>query len=105
MAPREPLAVFLIEHYRPGQGVEQLRHCVRQIQVQIQETAGASLLCSVVVPTDEAFLLVVAAKSVQAVQAAYTRAGTTFDRISTAVADLAVPQATGPRPGTSAPAG
>ena len=67
MAPREPLAVFLVEHYRPGQGVEQLRHCVRQIQVQMQETAGASLLCSIVVPTDEAFLLVVAARSMQAV--------------------------------------
>ena len=105
MAPREPLTVFLIEHYRPGHRVGQLRHCVRQIRVQMQETAGASLLCSVVVPTDEAFLLVVAAESVQAVQAAYTRAGTTFDRISTAVADLAVPQTTGPGPGAAAPAG
>jgi hypothetical protein len=105
MAPRKPHTVFLIEHYRPGHGIEQLRHCVRQIQVQMQETSGASLLCSVVVPTDEAFLLVVAAKSEQAVQAAYARAGTTFDRISTAVADLAVPHATGPRPDVSAPAG
>jgi hypothetical protein len=105
MAPRKPLTVFLIEHYRPGHGVEQLWHCVRQIQVQMQETAGASLLCSIVVPTDEAFLLVVTAKSEQAVQAAYTGAGTAFDRISTAVADLAVPQATGPWPGASAPAG
>jgi hypothetical protein len=106
MAPRKPLTVFLLEHYRPGHGVEQLRHGVRRIQVQMQETAaGASLLCSVVVPTDEAFLLVVAAKSEQAVWAAYTRAGTTFDRISTAIADLAVPEATGPRPGASAPAG
>src|SRR3954469_9623171 len=98
MAPRKPLTVFLIEHYRPGHGVEQLRHCVRQIQVQMQETAGASLLCSMVVPTDDAFLLVVTAKSEQAVQAPYTGAGTTFDRISTAVPALAVPQATGPRP-------
>ena len=105
MAPRKPLTVFLIEHYRPGHGVEQLRHGVRQIQVQMQETAGASLLCSVVVPTDEAFLLVVAAKSEQAVQAAYTRAGTMFDRISTALADLTDPQTTGPTPGASAPAG
>lgn len=106
MAPRKPPTVFLVEHYRPGHGVEQLRHCVRQIQVQMQETAGASLLCSVVVPIDEAFLLVVAAKSEQAVQAAYTRAGATFDRISTAVTDLAVPQANGPRPGgASAPDG
>jgi hypothetical protein len=105
MAPRKPLTVFLIEHYRPGHGVEQLRHGVRQIQLQMQETAGASFLCSVVVPTDEAFLLVVAAKTEQAVRAAYTRAGTTFDRISPAVADLAVPEATGPRPGASAPAG
>jgi len=105
MAPRQPLTVFLIEHYRPGHGVGQLWDCVRQIRVQMQETAGASLLCSVVVPTDEAFLLVVAAESVQAVQAAYTRAGTTFDRISTAVADLAVPQATSPRPGAAAPTG
>jgi hypothetical protein len=105
MAPRKPLTVFLIEHYRPGHGVEQLRHCVHQIQVQMQETAGASLLCSVVVPTDEAFLLVVAAKSEQDVQAAYTRAGTRFDRISTAVADLTVPQWTGPGPGGSAPVG
>jgi len=98
MAPRKPLTVFLIEHYRPGHGVDDLLHCVRQIQVQLQETAGASLLCSVVVPIDEAFLLVVAATSEQAVQAAYARAGTTFDRISTAVADLAVPRATGPGP-------
>jgi hypothetical protein len=105
MAPRKPLTVFLIEHYRPGHGVDDLLHCVRQIQVQLQETAGASLLCSVVVPIDEAFLLVVAATSEQAVQAAYARAGTTFDRISTAVADLAVPRATGPGPGAAAPAG
>lgn len=68
----------------------------------MKETAGASLLCSIVVPADEAFLLVVAAESEQAVQAAYIRAGTTFDRISTAVADLAVPQVTGPRPGVAA---
>jgi hypothetical protein len=105
MAPRKPLTVFLIEHYRPGHGVEQLRHGVRQIQVLLQETAGVSLVCSVVVPTDEAFLLVVAATSERAVQAAYARAGTTFDRISTAVADLTIPHATGPRPGAAAPAG
>jgi hypothetical protein len=105
VAPRQSLTVFLIEHYRPGQGVGQRCHCVRQIQVQMQETAGASLLCSVVVPTDEAFLLVVAAESEKEVQAAYARAGATFDRISTAVADLAVPQATRPRPGASAPDG
>jgi hypothetical protein len=105
MAPRRHHTVFLIEHYRPGHGVGQLRHCVRRIRVQLQETAGTSLLCSVVVPTDEAFLLLVVAESEQAVQAAYTRAGTTFDRISTAVTDLAIPQATGPTPGSAAPDG
>jgi hypothetical protein len=105
MACRQPLTVFLIEHYRPGYGVGPLWCDVHRIRVQIEETAGASLLCSVVVPTDEAFFLVVAAESEQAVLAAYTGAGTTFDRIVTAVADLAVPQATGPRPGTAAPAG
>jgi hypothetical protein len=105
MARFRPHTVFLIEHYRPGHGAGQLQQCVRQIRVQMQETASTSLLCSVVVPTDEAFLLVVAAESEQAVQAAYTRAGTTFDRISTAIADLVVPRATGPRPGAAAPAG
>jgi hypothetical protein len=105
MAPRQRLTVFLIEHYRPGHGARQLRRYVRQIRMQMQETAGVSILCSVVVPTDEAFLLVVEAESEQAVRAAYTRAGTTFDRISPALADLAVPQATGPRPSMPAPAG
>jgi hypothetical protein len=104
MAPRQRLTVFLIEHYRPGHRVGQLRRCVRQIRMQMQETAGVSILCSVIVPTDEAFLLVVAAASEQAVKAAYTRSGTTFDRISPALADLA-PQATGPRPSVPAPAG
>jgi hypothetical protein len=105
MALRRPDTVFLIEHYRPGHGVRQLRRCVRRIEVHLKETAGTSLLCSVVVPIDEAFLLVVVAESEQVVQTAYTGAGTTFDRISMAVTDLAIPQATGPTPGPAAPGG
>jgi len=105
MASPNPRTVFLIEHYRPGHGVEQLWHCVHQIEVQMQQSTGASLLCSIIVPADEAFLLLVAATSEKAVQVAYARAGTTLDRISTALADIAVPPTTRPSPGAPAPAG
>ncbi len=91
---------YLVEHYRPGVEIGQLRLCVTRVREGLQALArhGSStgFLCSVIVPDDEAFLVVLRAKSEQQVTEAFGRAGVTFDRISIAIAEIA-PQ-TSPNP-------
>jgi hypothetical protein len=86
---------YLVEHYRPGLRVGQLRECVTGfrvgLQTQFRIDPSTRLLCSVIVPDDEAFLVVLRAGSEQQVADVLGRAGVAFDRISVAIADLESP--------------
>lgn len=105
MPSRSVESTYLVEHYRPGLTAEELEHCVIGIQDALRGLEGpgaARYLGSVAVPADEEFLVVVGAESEQEVRKTYQRIGTTFDRISVAVADLGPPRRVH---GDSAPSG
>jgi len=82
---------YLVEHYRPGARVEELRRSAELLR----NTAGemeregrqVRLLRSTIVPIDESFLCVFDAASEGLVREAYARAGIPFERISRAIAD------------------
>jgi len=82
---------YLVEHYRPGLGVEGLRNCA----ARVRESAGemeregkpVRYLRATLVPTDESLLCVLAADSEELVREAYVRAGVVCDRITVAIAD------------------
>jgi hypothetical protein len=85
---------YLVEHYRPGVTADELVQRVAGIQDALRVLGPdrpARFLGSVAVPADEALLVVLSAASEQQVLDAYQQIGTTFDRISVAVADLAPP--------------
>ena len=81
---------YLVEHYRPGLGVDEFR----QWAARVRDTAGemeragkpVSYLRSTIVPADEALLCVLDAASEELVRETYTRAGISFERISAAIA-------------------
>jgi hypothetical protein len=93
-------STFLVEHYRPGLGVAELGHCLSGVRDEVQAPgdpgAAPRVLCSVIVPDDEAFLVLFRADSEPQVREAYLRAGLTFDRISTAIAGLSAGDHTTP---------
>jgi hypothetical protein len=100
-------STYLVEHYRPGLGAAQLGDCVadlrnqvraQPVQAPVATCSPPQLLCSVIVPTDEAFLVMFRADSEHQVQELYQRTGTTFDRISVAIADLSPALRSGPGP-------
>ena len=83
------MQTYLVEHYRPGHGVEQLRDAAELVQAAALalQTEGRAVqhLRTTIVPGDEAFLSVFEADSESAVRDTYTRAGVLFERISPAV--------------------
>jgi hypothetical protein len=85
-------STYLVEHYRPGLGAAQLSTAVSTIRDQLgglgEHSASPRFLGSLIVPVDEAFLVVVRAESELHVREAYLMAGATFDRITVAIADL-----------------
>ncbi len=92
MPRRRVETTYLVEHYRPGTTAEELVQRAAGIQEALRvlgSQGSARFLGSVAVPTDEAFLVLIAAPSEQQVQDAYVRIGSTYDRVSVAVADLA----------------
>ncbi len=92
MPRRRIESTFLVEHYRAGLETKQLERWVARIRDQLLELerqgSPARFLCSVIVPADEAFLVLVQAESEQLVREAYLRAEASFDRISVAIAEL-----------------
>src|SRR5262245_10174646 len=80
---------YLVEHYAPGSGVEQLTSAVRRVRVSIEELSEQGrpirLLRSTIVPNDESFLCVVEAGSEELVREAYGHAGVRLERISAAI--------------------
>ena len=81
---------FLVEHYRPGLGPDELRDWARRVRAAAAElsTAGTPVRYtgSTILPADESLLCQFQAASEDAVRAAYERAGLPFERISPALA-------------------
>ena len=90
-ATTDTAKTYLVEHYGPGEDVDELRRAlarVRDVVVALErEGKPIRYLRSTIVPDDESYLCVLHAASEELVREAYARAGTPFDRISTAIAD------------------
>jgi hypothetical protein len=86
-------STYLVEHYRPGLDVVGLDRAATHIREHFVGLGGPRssprFLGSVIVPADEAFLVVVRAESELHVREAYLVAGAAFDRITVAITDLA----------------
>lgn len=95
MPRRSPENAFLVEHYRPGLSVAGLGHCITQLHDAVvgsqSHRSPVRFLCSVIIPADEAFLVLLEADSVRDVTDVYARADSTFDRISAAIAAPPLP--------------
>jgi hypothetical protein len=82
---------YLVEHYRPGLDVAELRRWVTRIGAAAgaleREGKPVRLLRSTIVPGDESLLCVLEAASEQLVREVYERAAIPFERISIAIAD------------------
>ena len=80
---------FLVEHYRPGRTVEELREWA----VRVRDAAGeleragepVHYVRSTIVPGDEALLCVLEAATEELVREAYARAGLPFERLSAVI--------------------
>jgi hypothetical protein len=83
---RPPLQTFLVEHYRPGVGADELEQLAGRAAAAVRdlELRGRPLhfVRAVVVPGDESLLSLVEASSERLVREAYTRSGIPFERIS-----------------------
>ncbi len=81
---------YLVEHYRPGLAAAELEQCLAGVRDLVRAPGGAGaplqVVCSVIVPADEAFLVLFRARSEAHVREAYLRAGLTLDRLSLALA-------------------
>jgi hypothetical protein len=77
---------YLVEHYRPGLHVEQLRQWavrVRETAVQMRgEGKAVRYVRAAIVPTDETLLCVLEAATEELVRETYARAGIPFERLS-----------------------
>ena len=87
----EARETYLVEHYEPGLDVDELRRWAAHLRdtVAALECEGKPIryLRSTIVPRDESFLCVLEAASDELVREAYTRAGISFERISTAISE------------------
>jgi hypothetical protein len=83
------MQTFLVEHYEPGWSVERLERTVARVRVAAGELRVEGkcvrLLRSTIVPADESVLCVFEAPTRELVEEAYRRAGTSFERISSAI--------------------
>jgi hypothetical protein len=81
---------FVVDHYRPGIDGEQLRHQAERVRDAVvdMEPLGKAIRCrsSTVVPEDDYFQSVIEATSERLVREAHALAGTSFERISVAIA-------------------
>jgi hypothetical protein len=85
----EARRTYLVEHFRPGLGAEELRRYASRVHdiADEMEHEGKPVhhVRSTIVPGDEFFLCIFEAASEELVREAYARAGITFERISAAV--------------------
>ena len=89
MAPRAPAPLrqtYLVEHYLPGLGVDELEQFAsrasRAVGALQRQGRPLRLVRSLVVPGDESLLSLVEAASEHLVRDAYTHSGIPFERIS-----------------------
>ncbi|HEX5798985.1 MAG TPA: nickel-binding protein [Gaiellaceae bacterium] len=82
---------FLVEHYRPGRSVDELRGWALRVRVAAlrleREGRPVRYLRSAIVPADEALLCVLEAADEGVVRETYARAGIPFERLSALIAE------------------
>ena len=103
----EERRTYLVEHYRPGVGVDGLRECaarVRETAVEM-ERAGSPVrhIRSTIVPADESLFCVFEAASEELIRQTYLQAGVPFERLSAVLVDADVVPATTPTAGDGQP--
>ena len=85
-------STYLVEYYRPGHNAEALHRLVAYLEKAAAEpefqTSPVRILESIVVPDDEALLLVFQAASEEAVVKFHQQAGQPLDRIVRSVAHV-----------------
>ena len=85
----EARRAYFVEHYLPGQPIEQLTRSAARIRASVAELEAAgeqiTYILSTILPNDEAFLCLIEAASEELIGDAYARAGLSFDRISAAI--------------------
>jgi hypothetical protein len=88
-ADAETRQTYLVEHYRPGLDVDELKHWaarVRDAAVAMEgEGRPVCYVRATIVPADESLLCVLEAASEELVRETYARAGIPFERLSTAI--------------------
>ena len=88
-ASTEARETYLVEHYRPGRTVEELREWavrVRDAVVELeQEGRAIGYVRSAIVPKDETLLCTLEAAGEELVREAYARAGLPFERVSAVI--------------------
>jgi hypothetical protein len=88
-ATAEPRQAYLVEHYRPGVCLHELEYFASRVRDTVaemeREGKQVGYLRSMIVPGDEYFVALLDAASEGLVREVYTRAGITFERISTAI--------------------
>ena len=87
----EARATFLVEHYRPGLTVDELRQLAAQVRnatVALErEGRPVRYRRSAIVPRDESLLCVLEAANEELVRESYLRAGLAFERLSAVISE------------------
>lgn len=90
-AKAEARETYLVEHYRPGRTVEELRELAAQVRGATEELEREGrpvrYLRSAIVPRDESLLCVLEAAGEELVRDSYLRAGLAFERLSSVISE------------------
>jgi Protein of unknown function (DUF4242) len=82
---------YLVEHYRPGLTVAELRRWAERVRASAaeleREGKPVRYLRAAIVPADESLLCVLEAATEELVRETYARAGLPFERLSTLIAE------------------
>jgi hypothetical protein len=88
-ASAEVRQTYLVEHYRPGLTVDELRQWaerVREAAARMErEGRAVRYVRSAIVPADESLLCVLEAATEELVRETYARAGIPFERLSAVI--------------------
>jgi hypothetical protein len=88
-ASAEVLQTYLVEHYRPGLTVDELRRWAERVREAAARMRGdgraVRYVRSAIVPADESLLCLLEAASEELVRETYARAGIPFERLSTVI--------------------
>ena len=88
-AGAEARETYLVEHYRPGRTIDELRKWALRIRAAAVELEGEGkavhYLRSAIVPADESLLCLLEAAGEELVRETYARAGIPFERLSTLI--------------------